>query len=91
MKEIDPNWTRSLTREAPKDEFYAVIPWAAEWLWLQKVYTWEPAWAFITFTMKMTKDALVTYNPINPFEIERRLWDAAYGFRPQCPGIIEGI
>ena len=43
----DSSYTR-ISEYAPQDSvFYAMIPWAYEWIWSHLIYTWEPVYTFM--------------------------------------------
>ena len=46
MLALDPGYTR-ISENAPHDEFYGMIPWAYEWIWMHLIYTWEPVYTFM--------------------------------------------
>jgi hypothetical protein len=39
----DASYVR-VPQEAPQDVFYAIIPWAYQFLWTQLVWTFDPIW-----------------------------------------------
>ena len=65
MLRIDPGYTR-ISENAPNDAFYALIPWAYEWLWQHTIYTGEPGYTFISTYLLGVKSVALDHGPLNP-------------------------
>jgi hypothetical protein len=90
MLKFDPGYTR-ISENAPADEFYGLIPWAYEWMWTHLIYTWEPVYTFHTTYILALKNIFIDHGPFNPLQMERKAWEIAFGFTPDCPAVKGAI
>lgn len=68
----------------PQDEFYSMIPWAYELLWLQLVYTWEPIWWAVTENLKSNIDK---FNEAGPYQKQKEFYKWAFDYDAYCPDV----
>lgn len=85
----DSSYTR-ISENAPQESvFYAMIPWAYEWIWSHLIYTWEPVLVFFVGTIAFWKPFLwfvPGVGKVTPLlETAGKLF---LGFSPTCPAAI---
>ena len=85
----DSSYTR-LSYAAPQDSvFYAMIPWAYEWLWSHLIYTWEPVLVFAVGTIDFWRPILWWLPLVGSKVPLLELFGQLYlGFTPVCPAAI---
>lgn len=81
---IDYTGYARIPEAPPQDEFYSMIPWAYELLWLQLVYTWEPIWWAVTENIKKHADEM---KDMSPFAEQKKMLKWAFDMDATCPDI----